>query len=432
MDNINKDSIFKRKADTSSVFVYELFDNPVIQQISTPKESKLFFKNHQLIPYGGSTEDAHQSILDFLFTLRTLSPSHGSCIDFFKPYCFSPGLSIGTFKSSIFKLDSANDIIDPDTQDAYATFVESIHLNKVDLLSFSSELFDNFKTCGNAYYLVRAIESMGVFSYHMDVLHPKRCFYKVKDPDHIYVTDNDNFSSVKFIYKYPLKPTKFKLGYHYIVHIKDAASTYGTPDSAESIQHQYNEIQQATYQITETSNKFMGTFFLEIEAENPSNFTIDDNKDNTIEEVRTQIKELYSSSSKTVHRGLVLERPFGSEPSQFKSIPANTNEKYFETIAKLNRSMIASSHSISGRLLGDHQPMGLSTGLFMQELSSKVSLFLYYQNLFQIPLSKDIQFFLRLDKAKDLAKLSFRFANPFADINGATIALKPVEDASFI
>ena len=68
----------------------------------------------------------------------------------------------------------------------------------------------------------------------------------------------------------------------------------------------------------------------------------------------------------------------------------------------------------------------------MQELSSKVSLFLYYQNLFQIPLSKDIQFFLRLDKAKDLAKLSFRFANPFADINGATIALKPVEDASFI
>lgn len=375
---------------------YNMFDvvsrkNPIAEQIADTDDLKKLFADFKFIPFAG--EDAHtgHNLLRFLLSMRTLSDTHGSCIETIKTYCFGSKIEFVKETDNVFDTGDDAGEVDKSTRKQYAEFLRNVKINIGTHKDLAETIFDSYKTTGNAYYTLTLSQTLGVKSASINYYSADRCMYYFTEKNEPKVIAISPKFTTKYLRENPPKLVPVypnfmtdELGNQVtIFHLKDGSfEWYGRPDSMHAFQSQYVEFQNANYIINTADNGFTGKVLIESEADDPQHSSgLAEDEQGDFDSVFDRWKENFSQKGDDPASLIILERPYGSKPTFVHEFSPNTNENYFEKIGGIAKKKIIAAHQWTERLMGEAAPSGLGNNAAMDDFKQRLPIIEGYQTM---------------------------------------------------
>ncbi len=387
--------------DTTTPFVkpkrrYNIFDivsrkNPIEEQIADTNDLKKLFTDFKFIPFAGEDSNTGHSLLKFLMSMRTLSDTHGSCIETIKTYCFGSKIEFVKATDNVFDTGDDEGEVDKSTRGQYAEFLKGVNINIGTYKDLAETIFDSYKTTGNAYYTLTLSQTLGVKQATITYYSADKCMYYLTEKNEPKIIAVSPKFTTKYLRENPPKMVPVYPNFMTdevgnlvtIFHVKDGHyEWYGRPDSMQSFQYQYQEFQNANYLINTTDNGFTGKVLIETEADDTeNNSALSKEEKGAFNTIFDRWQENYTQKGDDPASLIVFERPYGAKPTFVHEFSPNTNENYFEKIGNVARKKIIGSHMWTDRLLGEAAPSGLGNNAAMDDFKQRLPIIEAYQTM---------------------------------------------------
>lgn len=328
--------------------------------------------------------------------------------------------------------DTGVEDVDPPAKQAldFINFIRSIVTNTENIKDLATGLFRDYKSTGNAYFILTLSETMGVKSANMSSVNPDEALYvrpaakgelvKYMAISPYWTDEYLKKNPPEVIPVFPYFSTGADGTKKTIFHIKNGRGWYGRPDSIESVLYQYREYQDATYLIKTADNGFVGQVFIEVEGDDPeSEGGIDEGKDaeSGFDSTADRLEQNFTNKGDDPMSILFMERPFGAKSAFVKQFTPNTNENFYSVTGQMSRLNIIQSHQLTERLLGEANANGFSDTAFMQEFELLMPVLEAHQSRIEYFLNTAIDQFAKFAGITEFDNLYLAFQSPYKVIN---------------
>ena len=377
----------KSFSDLKRIFGFEDIKNPIPAEIKDPKEFRQTFGKNAFIPYAGADNYSSHGLLNWLNSMRFLSPTHGSCIESIKSYAFPGYLDIVKVPHLSLDLGIGFDPeeVSTDSKKSFAEFIaENVDLgNHKSLLEIIHSNYDSYSDNGNYWLEVVNVDVGGVKKSSIHY-HPAEtvCYFATdnKQPrvagislswDYNYIQENPPRQVP--VYPYVKESNGVQ---RTLIHIKNGNYIwYGRPAWMSSFMYVYREFQDANYLIKQAANNFIGQIFIEIEDADPESNSIQGENEAAQEagfdNVADRVRQNFTAQADKPQTVMMTNRPHGARPAFVYQFKPNTSEQFYKVSAEIAEMKIIRAHQWSKRFLGENQTQGFSANVFIDELKVK-------------------------------------------------------------
>lgn len=363
--------------------------NPIPKEVTDPEDIKLFFKNYPFIPYAGTETNTNHSLINWLDAMRSLSPTHGSCINSIKSYALGDKLDLKKYNPD-FHLDDDN-LEDGLKEEMLRWLSSTIRLDYNNTLhGLSLSCFEELEKNGN-YFLELVIYNIdGKYTANI-ILHEtsKVCYVvpKPNQPRYVGISHQwgDGYIKVnppRILPVYPQVSNKNNV-LRTIIHVKEETTNlYGRPHWLHAFMPIYQEYQHATYMIKLSANNFAAQVLLEVEdadgGDGNNVFDDEQSQKDGFANAQDQFKRNFTAAADDPDTAILLSRPYGSRPVFVHEFKPQLNENFYKTMGEMHELDIIRAHQWSKRFLGENQTQGFSKDVFLDELKVKEAKMLPY------------------------------------------------------
>lgn len=381
--NPKKDTF--RPSASGGLFGFDMLEDPLPFEVSDVDDIKEFFLKKKLVPYNGTTHSSGHGLLVFYDWMAKASVTSGACINAKKLTAFGGPIKVGYNYDPVFDLGEEEKKPPPYAeQKKFAEMCGQVIFGKSDknLKRLSANIYEEYESNGNGWLELKLFEVAGEKFVAMHSHRQKEVLFEYTEYQDGYVKVSKSWDE-NYLRKrqpdviplYPNFETAPDGSLRTMLHISNGTNRwYGRPPSQSSSLHQYSEYQNKYYQVKQAGKEFTGKLLVEVEDDQPKvNRLIDNVRDRKAGFKNTQdrFEKNFTRKASDPSTFLLFSRPFGSKPMSVFQIAPNTSHKYFETTDKLDEKKIVMSHSWAINLLGVGGATGLSTNIYLDELSIK-------------------------------------------------------------
>ena len=372
------DEVKKKWARHSHFSHFAELPNPILKEVSEKNEgyNKTFRLLDMVVPYYGDNNHNAHGFLEFLMGLPETSPTQWMCWQSRRKSAFGGRVKLVKGDTEYYSGEELNDF--ETNLDDFKLFVEGIEFEFDSVRELAECVFDNLFLSGNAYIEVELkTVTVGNVTENFAYLYlhsPTHCLYlrtKRGEPRIIAISPfwnnfnklaEDNAVTIP-VYPAVIEESKGSVRtVRTIFHLKNKTPQrvyYGVPDTLASFQDQYRERQDKTYLCKESANGWTGTNAVEAEES-------DDEKDDI--RFSEMVNDKFSNKGEG-KRVMVTFRPKGATPWNWHSLPANTNEKFYEVTQQIHEKSIIGTNLLSRIYLGiENAKGGQGSNAYEQEV----------------------------------------------------------------
>ena len=350
--------------------------NPIEKLILDPSKLRAIFRKYPMLPYAGVRDNSRDGLLNLLYDMYELSPTHGSCINSILDFIVGDGIMFAKITDEYIGLN------DTPINDNLKTVFADLFRGKVNgnFYDLSNNVALDFMKTGNGYINLVLIETLGVRSFFIESiqqLHIRRLmeFGNVLDEYVIseYLADDNYLMKYppRFVAKYP-NFTETERGLETIIQIKEGQNVYGRPDWLCSLYNQYAEFSVLDSRIKAAANDFLPRVLIESEQGDPNApkglLDVDDYESN------------FTNKSDNPLMAVFSERPHGTGKMEVVQIKPTGGEGFIRTINDIDEAKIIGSHRWSKKLLGHEVKAGIGGTDIEQELTIRKTMIFKKRN----------------------------------------------------
>jgi len=374
---------------------------------------------YSIIPYQPFFEGGDAS-LKFFERMRTLSPTHGSCIETISKYVLGGEIEITNRKlPGLAQTDAEKLPVSDSERNAYIEFIQRF-TDFQQLHSQLAKIYDNYKTYGNAFIEIVMSEVAGERSVKFHVHDADTCRYLLTDPNEPRIVLISPLWTTSYIIRntpnsvplYPNQTVDANGSRRTIIHLTNdvvGRDWYGLPDSIMGLYFIYLEYQQGRFTVDGYANDWIPRVFFELceDLEGDSDSLASDSTDEFEEALLNTFTNRGSDKKSVMYR---VRAPGSSEKTEVHEFAANTNEKFHQAMGDIAESQVYKAHDWHPMLNQKTQGSLGNAGEFQQVFRLKFHTVIF-------PLQKTI--LAPMQQALKLAEEWLGFQNP----NGTTIGL---------
>lgn len=352
--------------------------NPIPAQIRDQGEIEKFFSsiNRKLIPYAGTRQYTSHALLHFLIDLCYNSKTQAACIESQSKSFFGGRIAARRKKNIIYNTGSESEPISPAEAERFFDFVQEhikwngLNGNITDQRKFAKSNFFDYKSNGNVYTELAAVETLGIKKMNVHAHDPTHCLHahvKKGAQKYIFISPIWTESYVrknrpKVLPVWPKRVKRSNGVQRCIIQTKCGNFPwYGRPDSIGSLLSQFNQFQNDDYRVKQTAGKFMGEVFVEFEDDDPKVYKQPKpGEPDKMELLVDEFSKNHTNEAGQVQSAVISRRGFGSKQAFVFQFQPYTNESWFKVNGEELVTSILSSHHWSRILLAQPQTTGLS------------------------------------------------------------------------
>jgi hypothetical protein len=363
-----------RKKPAGQVQTIAKYIAPIGEELVDPADTARTFETFPLVPF----LDGSDITIQFLADMKTLSPTHGACIEAKKTMGLGKGYTIEKKKQSRrfilpTELEEEEKVITREEFFAYFNWLIE-YIPEEDLDNILEAMWENYETFGNVFVELILGQTAGkkwgkvkvhdfqFVRYWITPLGKPRIVGISPQWDYDYLTRN----GPDFVKVFP-HWTGNQLRRRTIFHIRNKVSGrvwYGLPKAFSALFPSFNEVQMVEYNVNEAGNKFTGEVMFQtfIDPE-------DENGDlsNEPESFLQAAKRVYSSAGrgeKIMHQN----SPPGADETKVHQFSSNLQHDYYQTMFSVDEGLIIRANNWDRRLLGEQTAGSLGGTKEIEEL----------------------------------------------------------------
>lgn len=350
--------------------------NPILEEWKQAGEafSPVFGSIQHLVPYFGFLQEYSHGVLMWLIDRYNLSSTHSACINSKNEYAFlGAKLKLVKKENTLFYHESSEPDVSESELENYVKNLFTIQISENNHLGgLASSAGRSLQITGNVYILARWIGTGENARAELKILKTQNCVYwnppgatteKIIYSKHFGDVSKFQLGNLEIYPVSKISGNKVELNTRNkngvtetIFHLKEYSPTryfYGQPGWLASFNKAYHEQQIDAYKSKEAERGFEGRTLLEFEQAAPNvNYSDGQPVMNIDGETGAEFDPVLDTFGHRKTRVTVTERPSGAGAFKAFNIPANTNEKYYLEMAKLDETGIIRTHNWSDLLLG--------------------------------------------------------------------------------
>jgi len=342
-----------------------------------------FYREHNLVPYAGTTTGSAHSFLRLLFDLFDLSPSHGSCISDKAKWAFDGDIDfVESWVAGLKRPEEQAEIPD-DTKIMVAESLAKSGLSLPQLGALTADLHRNYEVCGDAYLRYREIEIAGAKKVSLESLHPMKAMYlkTMRDEPRTLVISPDFFlgswktgNEVELVRVFPnySEGDEYRETVFHVRNKRDYGDWYGKPPTLQVLNWMFSEWQTANLNAKISGSEVGAKAIITMEAEDPS-IRLNDEQDD-LRKVAADLRMLTTNRGQNheMESMVVLEYPHGGKQPELLDLEINRDYRYFETTVRVASDYIFNAHGWSKILSGFSNPSGgIGSNILIDEFKVK-------------------------------------------------------------
>lgn len=420
------DEIKKNLLRGSRFFGFDDIPNPILKEVSEKNEvyKDTFRLIDMAVPYFGDNINSAHGFLEWYMGLIDTSTTQSMCWQARKKSAFGGKIRLLEGDS---EFDTGKEAADPISDiNPFKEFLEDVEIELDSLIELSRCMFDNIYFSGNIYVEVEIRQvkigestKSRAFIYLHESLH---CVYlRTKREEAKLIAISPFWCSYDRLAEsntvvLPVFPEIEEQGsgatktIRTIFHFRNKVPNrrfYGLPDSMASFIDQYRERQDKMYLCKESANGWTGRTVIEVE---------ESSKPEEDEDLAEHMAQTFTNKGKG--KSFVFStRPADATPIVVKNLPANTNEKFYETTQAIHERSIIGSNQLSKVYLGiESAKGGQGNNAYEQEVERiNINVTEPDQNKIGSAITKILRFCSEYVGFEEMKNLRIDFTNPVMD-----------------